>query len=70
MDSDLSAEQQAARILNESTYGDLRTVTASCQSGRVTLHGAVPSYFLKQVAQELVRRVDGIHRVVNHIEVR
>jgi osmotically-inducible protein OsmY len=37
--------------------------------GVVTLRGRVPSYYLKQVAQELVGRVPGVEVVSNHLEV-
>jgi len=36
----------------------------------ITLLGVVPSYFLKQVAQEAVLRLDDIQEVKNLVEVR
>jgi BON domain len=33
------------------------------------LRGAVPSYYLKQIAQELVRDLDGVLLVNNQIKV-
>jgi osmotically-inducible protein OsmY len=35
----------------------------------VYLHGCLPSYYLKQLAQELANRVEGVHHVINRIEV-
>ncbi len=37
--------------------------------GRVVLTGVVGSYFQKQMAQEAVRRVDGVRRIENQLEV-
>lgn len=37
--------------------------------GRVVLRGIVPSYYQKQVAQEVVRLVDGVERVDNQLQV-
>jgi osmotically-inducible protein OsmY len=37
--------------------------------GRIVLRGVVRSYYQKQVAQEVVRQVDGVERIENHLEV-
>ncbi len=37
--------------------------------GRVTLRGVVSTYYQKQIAQELLRSVEGVREVVNHLEV-
>lgn len=40
---------------------------ASC--GRVTLHGKVTSYYQKQMAQEVLRRLEGVQTIDNQLEV-
>ncbi len=45
---------------------DLRCVI---DDGRVVLKGVVRSYFQKQMAQEAVRRVDGVQCIDNELEV-
>jgi osmotically-inducible protein OsmY len=45
---------------------DLRFETAE---GRVTLRGTVGTYYQKQLAQEALRRVDGVQRIDNELEV-
>jgi osmotically-inducible protein OsmY len=35
----------------------------------VTLRGVVRTYFQKQMAQEVVRRVDGVDEICNELEV-
>jgi osmotically-inducible protein OsmY len=37
--------------------------------GRILLRGVVRSYYQKQVAQEVVRQVDGVERIENQLEV-
>ncbi len=37
--------------------------------GRIILRGVVRSYYQKQVAQEVVRQVDGVERIENHLQV-
>ncbi len=36
---------------------------------RVVLQGTVGSFFQKQMAQEVLRRVDGVEQIENHLEV-
>lgn len=38
-------------------------------SGIVVLHGRVSSFFQKQIAQETLKRLDGVERIVNQLEV-
>ena len=45
------------------------TLHIEMRPGRVVLRGVVPSYYQKQVAQEVVRMVDGVERVDNQLEV-
>lgn len=35
----------------------------------VTLSGQLPSFYMNQLAQEIVRRVPGVHQVRNHVKV-
>ncbi len=39
------------------------------QSGVVVLHGRVSTYFQKQMAQETLKRLEGIEKIVNQLEV-
>jgi osmotically-inducible protein OsmY len=59
----------AEQLLSESSYAALKAVRCECEAGVLTLRGALPSFYHKQLAQELVARVDGVRRVVNAIEV-
>ena len=44
-------------------------ITWRVEDGRLTLHGCVPSFYLKQVLQEMMRDIDGVERVANHVDV-
>jgi osmotically-inducible protein OsmY len=66
----LSTVELALSCLRNNWYGgDLVSVTCDYASGVLTLHGDVETYFLKQLAQESVAKLDGIERVRNRIRV-
>ncbi len=50
-------------------YSALRGVTCEYQHGILQLLGRVRSYYLKQLAQELARRVEGVTHVINSIHI-
>jgi osmotically-inducible protein OsmY len=63
--------EDAVRNAIESTgYPQLRSVEAYYDAGRVTLQGAVSTYFLKQIVGEVVLRVDGVTDVDNDIRIQ
>jgi osmotically-inducible protein OsmY len=62
--------RQARDRLAQSPYAVLGRVAISYHRGALMLRGCLPSDDLKQVAQELVSRGDGVKAVVNEIEVR
>jgi hypothetical protein len=62
--------QEAEERLWRSGYLALREVSCLARDGVVYLHGRLPSYYLKQVAQEIAAGVEGAPRVINRIEVR
>jgi osmotically-inducible protein OsmY len=61
--------RQAARRLNDSAYQQLRGVRCDYHEGVLTLRGQVSSFYLKQVAQTVVRKLPGVEECVNRIEV-
>ena len=50
-------------------YLSNRNLRFETEAGRVTLHGTVSSYFHKQMAQEALRRLDGVEHIENLLEV-
>jgi osmotically-inducible protein OsmY len=55
--------------LRTNPYRTLRKVRCTCRDGVLYLRGSVPTYYLKQLAQEAVAEVDGVHRIKNLIDV-
>ena len=53
------------------SHGDpaLRRLSWNFDGGVLVLNGRVPSFYLKQVAQEAVSHLDEVLQVVNRIEV-
>ena len=46
-----------------------RNLHFQTEHGRVTLRGSVRSYFQKQMAQEALRHVEGVHQIHNELVV-
>lgn len=61
--------RSAERILAECPYACLRRLSCTWHDGSVAVTGNVPSYFLKQMAHTLVRRVAGGCLIEDHIQV-
>jgi osmotically-inducible protein OsmY len=61
----LIAQQQ----LEASPYSALQDICCEGHDGHLILRGRVPSFYLKQLAQELVRPIQGVRSVVNRLEV-
>ena len=47
----------------------LKLVVCNMRGGIATLTGKVTSYYHKQLAQEVVRKFEGVKRIVNQVEV-
>ncbi len=52
-----------------SPYLPLRTLTCDSHEGVLALRGQVDTYYLKQMAQTLVRDVPGVEEVNNQVQV-
>ncbi len=55
--------------LRSSRYRELRSVTCEFRSGQLYLAGQVPTYYMKQMAQETIRAIDGVEQIVNRVIV-
>ena len=53
----------------DSGYVALKHISCRCDDGVLVIDGTVPSYYFKQMAQELARSVEGIHRIENRLIV-
>jgi hypothetical protein len=55
--------------LKASPYLALRLICCSCNGSRLVLHGRVPSYYLKQLAQVTVSQCIAGPAIENRLEV-
>jgi osmotically-inducible protein OsmY len=64
-----SANLVTAR-LRRSSYPFLRGIKCEVRDGVTVLSGEVPTFHLKQLAQELAAHTKGVHQVENRLHVR
>ena len=67
-------EEQVAetirRRLQNCQHGFIfRKVSATFEDGRLVLRGCVPSFYLKQNLQELLRGIPHVEQIVNNVDV-
>lgn len=55
--------------IRSSKYAEVRTIKCEVRDRILFLRGQVSSFFLKQLAQEAVRSVEGIGYISNYVEV-
>ena len=75
-ESALAMNRRSDRIKREvreglasTQHSELRSVTCEFEHGLLQLFGQVDSYYLKQLAQEHARHVDGVTHIINSIHV-
>jgi hypothetical protein len=66
---DSALSERLLNVLTRNPYVASRTLRFETSEGRVVLRGIVRSFFQKQMAQEAVRRVEGVEEVCNELEV-
>ena len=64
-----AVQAEAHSRLRKSGYHELHLVSCDFHEGVLTLRGRVSSFYLKQIAQELIRRLKGVEEVNNRLEV-
>lgn len=62
-------QDRVHNALKRSPYLAQRGLMAETNEGRVTIRGEVTSFFEKQMAQEAIRRIEGIEVIDNQLEV-
>lgn len=65
----LTLVARVCQSLHQTTYQALRLIRVYAEGHTVILEGGVPSYYLKQVAQEAVLTVPGVQHLRNHLRV-
>ena len=57
------------RCFEDSPYPALRGIRCTVHAGVAQLDGMLPSFYLKQLAQEIARQLEDVKQVNNQIEV-
>ena len=60
----------ALKLLHSSGYTAMQRLRCEVTDAVVIVHGILPSYYLKQMAQTIIQRLEGIQSVMNLVEVR
>lgn len=60
---------QPDQALTRSPLGQLRRLVVTADDTQVVITGVVPSYYLKQMAQETVKPLVGDRTLINNVEV-
>ena len=66
---DRSIRDKVHRALRESGYAPLREIHCDVSDGVVELTGSVPSFYVKQLAQTAVLRLEQIRGINNRLRV-
>ena len=62
-------DKRVQSAIDHSPYLAQRNLRCETHEGRVVIRGQVKTFFQKQMAQEVVRNIDGIESIVNYLEV-
>jgi osmotically-inducible protein OsmY len=65
----VSIIELAERRLRSNPYLALKGVSCDYLDGVLFLRGCLPTYYLKQLAQEIVCGLEGVDRIDNQIQV-
>ena len=57
------------RRFHDSMYVSLRGIECEFENGVLTLHGALPRYYVKQVMLSLMEDMEGVERIEDRVEV-
>lgn len=69
MDTRTGLDERIDQAMTANPFLAGRKLRFETEGSRVVLSGAVSSYFQKQMAQEALRRVDGVSEIENRLEV-
>ncbi len=67
--TEIALDHRVHDALQQSPYFSTRKLRFETQQGRVVLRGTVASYYQKQMAQEALRRLEGVSEIENQLEV-
>lgn len=68
-DVEPSLLEEANAAIGEAPHLRGRNIRLEAEHNRIVITGTVPSFFLKQLAQEAIRSVVGINEICNEVRV-
>jgi osmotically-inducible protein OsmY len=68
--TDVELSRLVKQMLRETHYAALQRIRCDVLHGIVELSGEVPSFYSKQIAQEVLLNLDCVQRVENRLHVR
>ncbi len=66
---DAQLVDRARTALQRSPHLARKQLRLEVRQGRIILRGTVASYYQKQMAQETLRKIDGVEEIENHLQV-
>ena len=66
---DCRLAEAAERRLRESPFTALRSLECHCRNGELCVRGKVPTFYVRQVAVDSLRKIHGVACVLDEIEV-
>ena len=65
----ISVDGRWEAALRQSPYLPVRLLRCGHSHGILTIRGQVPTYYLKQIAQSILARLEGVEEIKNQVEV-
>ena len=69
MNNPRTPAEVASNLFSEHSYRPLRYLTFEFDQGVLTIGGRLPSFHLKQIAQSMVKEIDGVERVEDRVVI-
>ncbi len=66
---EITLDNRVLTALEQNPYFSSRNLRFETNEGRVVLRGVVGTYFQKQMAQEALRKIEGVDSIENELEV-
>jgi hypothetical protein len=68
-EADCELLQQVKSSLHHRGYRSVRTLEIQIERGTAVLQGRVPTFYMRQIAVECVKRVTGVTQIIDRIDV-
>jgi hypothetical protein len=65
-----SVVERCHAVLHDSSHYPLRALRCEFHEGVLSLHGVVPTYYLRQLAQALLSNVENVKEINNKVVVQ